>query len=298
MQSVDTTATFVYNENGLRVQKTVNGVVTKYTLHSKNVVHMTQSSNNLHFFYDAQNKPAVVVYNDIPYSYIKNLQGDIVAILDSTGTAVVNYVYDAWGRPISKTGSMAGTLGTVQPFRYRGYVYDEETGLYYLRSRYYNRCCFERLCIHYGNVCRLTYSAINEQIRKNAQKPRFRCSLWVVKNAINCDLRPNSFLFFDAPCAVFTICSFIASKEETEKRLLTPDTQKLIKEIKQLYHDAIGSYPTVIICKAIIKDIEGKVYSMEQLEYALQETAFAPRPSWAYAAAILRRLQAEDGLPF
>ena len=59
----------------------------------------------------------------------QNLQGDIVAILDSTGTAVVNYVYDAWGRPISKTGSMAGTLGTVQPFRYRGYVYDEETGL-------------------------------------------------------------------------------------------------------------------------------------------------------------------------
>ena len=137
MQSVDTTATFVYNENGLRVQKTVNGVVTKYTLHSKNVVHMTQSSNNLHFFYDAQNKPAVVVYNDIPYSYIKNLQGDIVAILDSTGTPVVNYVYDAWGRPISCSGIMANTLGKINPFRYRGYVYDEETGLYYLRSRYY-----------------------------------------------------------------------------------------------------------------------------------------------------------------
>ena len=50
---------------------------------------------------------------------------------------MVSYVYDAWGRPISKTGSMAATLGTVQPFRYRGYVYDEETGLYYLRSRYY-----------------------------------------------------------------------------------------------------------------------------------------------------------------
>ena len=55
---------------------------------------------------------------------------------------------------------------------------------------------------------------INEQIRKNAQKPRFRCSLWVVKNAINCDLRPNSFLFFDAPCAVFTICSFIVKKKK------------------------------------------------------------------------------------
>ena len=67
-----------------------------------------------------------------------NLQGDIVAILDSNGTAVVQYKYDAWGKQISKTGTLASTLGTIQPFRYRGYVYDEETGLYYLRSRYYN----------------------------------------------------------------------------------------------------------------------------------------------------------------
>ena len=78
------------------------------------------------------------MYNGTPYSYVKNLQGDIVAILDSTKNVVVSYVYDAWGRPISKTGSMAATLGTVQPFRYRSYVLDEETGLYYLRSRYFN----------------------------------------------------------------------------------------------------------------------------------------------------------------
>ena len=52
---------------------------------------------------------------------------------------MVSYVYDAWGRPISKTGTLASTLGTVQPFRYRGYIYDEETGLYYLRSRFYNQ---------------------------------------------------------------------------------------------------------------------------------------------------------------
>ncbi len=141
MQSVDTDASFVYNENGLRVQKTVNGVVTKYTLHGKNVVHLSRENDELHFFYDAQNKPAVVVYNGVPYSYVKNLQGDIVAILDANGAVVVSYVYDAWGRPISKTGSMASTLGTVQPFRYRGYVYDEEVGLYYLRSRIYCDAC-------------------------------------------------------------------------------------------------------------------------------------------------------------
>ena len=67
--------------------------------------------------------------------------GNIVAILDSTSTAVVQYKYDAWGRQIGcdveAGNSNATALSTLNPFRYRGYVYDEETGLYYLRSRYY-----------------------------------------------------------------------------------------------------------------------------------------------------------------
>ena len=67
-----------------------------------------------------------------------NLQGDIIAIVDGNGNKVVEYKYDAWGKPLSKTGSMASTLGTLNPFRYRGYVYDEETGLYYLYSRFYH----------------------------------------------------------------------------------------------------------------------------------------------------------------
>ena len=138
MQKAGVTAEFVYNADGLRVQKTVNGVATKYTLHGKNVVHMTSGTDELHIFYDAQNRPAVVVYNGTAYAYVKSLQGDIVALLNGAGNVVVSYVYDAWGAPIGKSGSMAETLGSVQPFRYRGYVFDEETGLYYLRSRYYN----------------------------------------------------------------------------------------------------------------------------------------------------------------
>ncbi len=51
---------------------------------------------------------------------------------------MVEYNYDAWGATLTKTGSMAGTLGVHNPFRYRGYVFDLDTGLYYLRSRYYN----------------------------------------------------------------------------------------------------------------------------------------------------------------
>ena len=68
----------------------------------------------------------------------KLIKDDIGAILDSNKNVVVSYVYDAWGRPISCSGTMASTLGKINPFRYRGYVYDEETGLYYLMSRYYN----------------------------------------------------------------------------------------------------------------------------------------------------------------
>ncbi|MFQ7074065.1 MAG: DNRLRE domain-containing protein [Christensenellales bacterium] len=138
MQKSGVTAEFVYNADGLRVQKTVNGVVTKYTLHGKNIVHMISGADELHFFYDAQNRPAVVVYNGAAYAYVKSLQGDIVAILDENGNTVVSYGYDAWGAPLWCTGELAETLGKVQPFRYRGYVFDEETGLYYLRSRYYN----------------------------------------------------------------------------------------------------------------------------------------------------------------
>ena len=51
---------------------------------------------------------------------------------------MVEYRYDAWGKPLGTTGSMADTLGVENPFRYRGYVYDGETGLYVTAARYYD----------------------------------------------------------------------------------------------------------------------------------------------------------------
>ena len=138
MQKTGVTAEFVYNADGLRVQKTVNGVATKYTLHGKNIVHMTSGTDELHFFYDAQNKPAVVIFNGIAYAYLYDLQGDVIGLVDNNGTQMVSYTYDAWGKMLSKTGTLASTLGTIQPFRYRGYALDEETELYYNQSRFYN----------------------------------------------------------------------------------------------------------------------------------------------------------------
>ena len=98
---------------------------------------MTWGNNTLHFVYDALG-PAAVVYNGTTYYYLRNAQGDITGLVNTSGVQVVAYTYDAWGNILSTTGSMATTLGADNPLRYRGYVYDTETGLYYLTSRYYN----------------------------------------------------------------------------------------------------------------------------------------------------------------
>jgi len=70
------------------------------------------------------------------YFYVRNAQGDIIGIINSVGKQVVSYTYDTWGKLISITGDKV--LGEKNPYRYRGYRYDTETGYYYLQSRYYN----------------------------------------------------------------------------------------------------------------------------------------------------------------
>ena len=72
------------------------------------------------------------------FFYLYNAQGDVIAIIDDYAERVVNYEYSAWGELLSVTGSKADTVGVLNPFRYRGYCYDTETGLYYVSSRYYD----------------------------------------------------------------------------------------------------------------------------------------------------------------
>jgi len=91
----------------------------------------------MHYFYD-DTGVAGFEYNGVDYYFLKNLQGDIIEILNSNGQSVVQYAYDAWGKVISVTGAMKDSVGQYNPFRYRGYYYDTETGLYYLNSRYYD----------------------------------------------------------------------------------------------------------------------------------------------------------------
>ena len=99
----------------------------------------TAQLQQMYFRYDENGNPLSVVYfNGVEYFYVLNLQGDVIALIDNTGTVVVKYTYDSWGKLLSTTGSMAVTLGYYNPLRYRGYYYDVETGLYYLQSRYYD----------------------------------------------------------------------------------------------------------------------------------------------------------------
>ena len=127
---------FTYNADGLRTKRT-NGTTTyQYTYLGSQLTHMTVDGHTLYFTYDASGTPLTLTYDGLKFYYITNLQGDVISIVDGNGTEFVRYTYDAWGNV--KADGSATNLRYYNPLRYRGYVYDEETKLYYLQSRYYN----------------------------------------------------------------------------------------------------------------------------------------------------------------
>ena len=133
-----TELSFKYNDSGIRTSKTVGGVTTEYFLDGTGVIAEKTGNNILWFYYDGDGSREAVEYNGAVYYYLYNAQGDVLGLFDNNLNVVVNYTYDSWGNLLSVTGSMANTLGQANPFRYRGYYYDTETGLYYLNSRYYD----------------------------------------------------------------------------------------------------------------------------------------------------------------
>ena len=86
--------------------------------------------------YDNEDSVCGIIYNGVPYYFRKNLQGDIIAIVDKDAKEVARYSYDAWGA--CTVVSASNVIGYANPFRYRGYYYDIENKLYYLNSRYYD----------------------------------------------------------------------------------------------------------------------------------------------------------------
>ena len=142
MTSVGKSLSFTYDAGGLRLSKQVQaGNATEnfvYYYSGDKLVHMSHGNDSIYIFYDGSGTPVSFIYNGITYYYLKNIQGDITGIVDAIGNQIVSYSYDAWGNPTGVSGSAAATIGKFNPIRYRGYVYDEETGLYYVQSRYYD----------------------------------------------------------------------------------------------------------------------------------------------------------------
>ena len=142
-------ASYAYDMDGIRTSKTVNGVTTEFITQNGRVVRQSWSGNVLDFFYDSQQRPYAVTYKPADgaaatYYYITNLQGDVVALIDSSGSLAAEYTYNAWGAPLTMPYGGAGAgavwppIAELNPLRYRGYYYDAETGFYYLKNRYYD----------------------------------------------------------------------------------------------------------------------------------------------------------------
>jgi len=138
MTDGSTTWNYTYDANGMRTQRS-NGTKTySYVYNGSQLTQMTVGNDTLYFTYGILG-PNTVTWNGTTYYYALNAQGDVTGIFNREGQQVVLYNWDnAWGYNPIPEGSMANTLGTLNPLRYRGYVYDAETGYYYLQSRYYD----------------------------------------------------------------------------------------------------------------------------------------------------------------
>ena len=134
-----TLSQYVYDNDGRRIQKTVGDKVIRFYLDGDKIIaQKEEGGERMDFLYDEKGTPFAFEYQGKMYFYQTNLQGDIIGIVDSKGSQVVVYRYDAWGEVLVSSDASGFGLAQINPLRYRGYYYDQETGLYYLQTRYYD----------------------------------------------------------------------------------------------------------------------------------------------------------------
>lgn len=129
------TTTFDYAADGLRYKKTTGSKVIQYRYNTKQEVVAEVDGSN-HTIANYVRGDRLLVKKDVAsnnnYYYLYNGHGDVIQIVDTSGNVVNTYSYDEWGNIGNQTE------GTPNVFKYAGEVYDDETGLYYLRARYYD----------------------------------------------------------------------------------------------------------------------------------------------------------------
>ena len=156
LEKIGDIATYKYNASGIRTSKIVGGTETKFYLNGNKIIAQDDETNRILFYYGIDGLAGFSI-NGVEYTYKKNIQNDIIGIYDADGNQIVKYVYDAWGNHktfVLYNGKFVDIslendynddnykgkveIAELNPFRYRSYYLDEETGLYYLNSRYYD----------------------------------------------------------------------------------------------------------------------------------------------------------------
>ncbi|MGM9814469.1 MAG: RHS repeat domain-containing protein [Candidatus Enteromonas sp.] len=136
--------TYEYNPEGIRIAKHAQNYDEYYALEGKQIAGLKRveggSETIALFRYDERGILTGFSLNGDEYFYERNVLGDITAVLDSNGHPVIAYDYDDWGVPAVKTIDSAKGyfVSKISRFLFKGYFHDEETGFYYLESRYYD----------------------------------------------------------------------------------------------------------------------------------------------------------------
>lgn len=136
--------TYSYNPNGLRLSKTDGKRTERYIYDGDSLCAMKvddkNGSNTVFFHYDEANALVGFSVNGKDYFYDRDILGNINAVIDSTGTKLVSYAYGDFGAVTETVADSdeASLVARLNPFKFKGYFFDSETGFYYLKSRYYS----------------------------------------------------------------------------------------------------------------------------------------------------------------
>ena len=143
--------TYDYDCKGRLIRENVLSNYSVGNIITTEIVYLYDESGVIGMVYTADSTSSTYYFN-------RNIQGDIVSIYDTNETKVVEYLYDAYGN-CSIVSTSNSTVANANPFRYRGYYFDRETGLYFLNSRYYSPEL--RRFISPANVSALNPKAVN-----------------------------------------------------------------------------------------------------------------------------------------
>lgn len=240
----DFSASYTYDSNGDRVSKYTNGVTTKFDIFNGKILEQHDKNNILHFQYSDETLVGFIL-NHVQYYYVTNLNGDIVAITDANGNLVAKYTYDIWGNvldiePFEKDNEEQLNVARLNPFRYRGYYYDNESGLYYCNSRYYS----PELCRF---ITPLDYSSIDSSNKYTLNRYAYCYNSPIVHKSYENSFKATvsnetNHILKNCLDEIKSVNDALKGISESEKEKLKEKANTLVKRTHKLYANFKSKY--------------------------------------------------------